>query len=203
MGRRRHQPRHDADADIDDERTPNRHSTDEVVQSVGGQDQVAERAVLIDRAMAVVPVQELLEHMKRNHSGRDPCVDRQMIADQRDRFRQHVKQRLAEQRPRRQRDQGHHRSGEQPFRQQQSLAANQRQRTHGQTRYHDPAQYRRGQKRYRPKCSLVRDQCLLPQVRRTPNVSGIRGGSSTMTCCSYPSGRSVECHLNTRTPGSW
>ncbi|AWK71806.1 hypothetical protein CBI38_09575 [Rhodococcus oxybenzonivorans] len=53
--------------------TPNRRSTtnalptatltDQVVQSVGGKNQISERAVP-DRAMAVVPVRELLEHME-------------------------------------------------------------------------------------------------------------------------------------------
>lgn len=46
--------------------------------------------MLADRAMAMVPVQELLEHMKGEHSGRDPRIDREVVADHRDRFRQHV-----------------------------------------------------------------------------------------------------------------
>lgn len=135
-----HQPCDDAQADVNDECTADRHTPDQVVQAVCGENQVAEGPMLIDWAMTVMPVQKLLEDMEGEHSSRDPYEDRHVVAEHRDRFRQHVEQRTAQKCAGGQCHQRHHNAGEQPLRHEQRATAGQSQGAHGHPRHHDPGQ---------------------------------------------------------------
>jgi hypothetical protein len=68
------------------------------VQPVGHKDQRAERSVGGDWSVAVVPVQDLLEHEEREDADGQPGVHPQSIADPVHGFGHHVEQRAAEQR---------------------------------------------------------------------------------------------------------
>lgn len=68
------QPGHDAQFGADDEGSADREAVDEVVEGVGDQDQVPERAVGGGRAVAVMPVQVLLEQEASRKKASTPAA---------------------------------------------------------------------------------------------------------------------------------
>lgn len=90
-----HHPRDHAQPEIEYECAADRQATDEVVQAIGDQDQVAHGMAVMDSPVTVVPVQELLEYEERNKTQGDQAVDGHIVAERVDRLRQHVEQRAA------------------------------------------------------------------------------------------------------------
>ena len=68
-------PGADADAHVDEKRSGDGQTADEIVHSIGDQDQVGKRPMLAWSPVAVVPVKKLLERQKERESQQNPQVD--------------------------------------------------------------------------------------------------------------------------------
>ena len=101
----RDEPGHNAQTRLDHKRPAHRQAAHEVVHAVGQQNQIPERAVRAYRAVAMVPLQILLEKKEGEQADGDPAVDGQVVAEGIHRRRDHVEQRAAQQRTRGQRHQ--------------------------------------------------------------------------------------------------
>jgi hypothetical protein len=113
------------------------------VQPIADEDEVGERLLAVGvGAVAMVPVQELLEREEHREPQKDERVDLDLRQARREPRRDHVKERAAQQRA----------GGEGHERQQQALqrllaqhqrdAADQRDRAHQEAASHDPQQRR-------------------------------------------------------------
>jgi hypothetical protein len=81
-----HEPGGDTDAQVEDEGSADAEPSEEVVQAVLDQNQIAERGVLAHRPVAVVPVQVLLEQ-EEGSEGDAGHVHRELVARLLDRLR--------------------------------------------------------------------------------------------------------------------
>lgn len=137
----RRQPGRDPDADVHEERAGDGQPAEEVVQAVAQQDEVAHRLAAAGAvAMAVVPVQELLQGEERAEPGQDPGEDAHGVGRARERGGDHVEERAAEQRSRGQADQRKDDPPKMTLRQDERERAHQGDRRHREAARDDPAE---------------------------------------------------------------